>query len=270
MKFSLVIATLGRKKELFEMLDSVKESNYDLNLIEVIIVDQNDKGFINDKLINYQGLNLKYIHSLKKGLSYNRNIGLKNITGDIVCFPDDDCKFYNDTFSQVSNVLVSDNYSFCIGRIYDRDKKINLFKKWPNKKTKINKFNSYFLNSSITLFLKKEQVLSFDERLGVGAEFGSCEDADYIYRMLINKVKGIYLPCIQVWHPEPNYNQISLDKVTSYASGFKYFVGKNTDVVKSILFLLLIIKKSYQFLFKNKEFKSGYFKAFFVGLFRNI
>lgn len=84
------------------------------------------------------------------------------------------------------------------------------------KELDVNRFNSYFINSSITMFIKKEFILNFDENLGVGAKFGSCEDADLIYRILENKAKGFYTPKIELWHPEPNYQEISLEKVKNY------------------------------------------------------
>jgi len=137
---------------------------------------------------------------------------------------------------------------------------------------RVNRFNSYFINSSITIFIKKEFILNFDENLGVGAKFGSCEDADLIYRILKNKAKGIYTPKIELWHPETNYQEIPLEKVKNYASGFGYFVRKNTDAIKVLLLVLLIGKKTIQFMMNifTKRFQKGYFKTFFNGLITGI
>jgi len=272
MRYSLVIATLGRKNELLEVIESVKNSNCDISKIEIIIVDQNEKCFLNKELLEFKGLNIKHIHSDIKGLSYNRNIGLKHAVGDIICFPDDDCKFYENTLNEVSNILSNSNIDFCMGQIYDRETKKDIIKKWSKKELKVNRFNSYFINSSITMFIKKQFILDFDEKLGVGAKFGSCEDADFIYRILENKANGIYTPKIELWHPEPNYQEISLEKVKNYASGFGYFIRKNTDTIKVLLLVLLIGKKVMQFIlnFSNKRFQKGYFKSFFDGLFSGL
>ena len=271
-KYSLIIATLGRKKELLELIESIKNSDYETNNLEIIIVDQNEKGFLDKELSKFENLNIKHIHSDIKGLSYNRNIGLSYASGDIICFPDDDCKFYENTLNEVSNILLSSNIDFCMGQIYDRETKKDVIKKWSKKEFKVNRFNSYFINSSITMFIKKEYILNFDENLGVGARFGSCEDADLIYRILENKAKGIYTPKIELWHPEPNYQEISLEKVKNYASGFGYFVRKNTDVIKVLLLFLLVGKKTIQFIMNilNKRFQKGYFNSFFNGLFAGL
>lgn len=272
MKYSLIIATLGRKKELLELIESIKNSDYETNNLEIIIVDQNEKGFLDKELSKFENLNIKHIHSDIKGLSYNRNIGLSYASGDIICFPDDDCKFYENTLNEVSNILLSSNIDFCMGQIYDRETKKDVIKKWSKKEFKVNRFNSYFINSSITMFIKKEYILNFDENLGVGARFGSCEDADLIYKILENKAKGIYTPKIELWHPEPNYQEISLEKVKNYASGFGYFVRKNTDVIKVLLLFLLVGKKTIQFIMNilNKRFQKGYFNSFFNGLFTGL
>lgn len=272
MKYSLIIATLGRKKELLELIESIKNSDYETNNLEIIIVDQNEKGFLDKELSKFKNLNIKHIHSDIKGLSYNRNIGLSYASGDIICFPDDDCKFYENTLNEVSNILLRSNIDFCMGQIYDRETKKDVIKKWSKKEFKVNRFNSYFINSSITMFIKKEYILNFDENLGVGARFGSCEDADLIYKILENKAKGIYTPKIELWHPEPNYQEISLKKVKNYASGFGYFVRKNTDVIKVLLLFLLVGKKTIQFIMNilNKRFQKGYFKSFFNGLFTGL
>jgi len=272
MKFSFVIATLGRKIELLEVIESIKNSDYAISNLEIIIVDQNEKGFLDKELSQFEDLKIKHFHSDIKGLSYNRNIGLSYATGDIICFPDDDCKFYTNTLVEVSNILLDSNIDFCMGRIYDRETKKDIIKKWSKKDFKVNKFNSYFINSSITMFIKKEFILNFDENLGVGAKFGSCEDADLIYRILENKAKGFYTTKIELWHPEPNYREISLEKVKNYASGFGYFVRKNTDSIKVLLLVLLVGKKIMQLMINivSKRFQKDYFKSFFGGLFAGL
>lgn len=271
-RISLIIATLGRKDEIIKLFKSIESSRYDLEKLEVIVVDQNPRGFLSEALLSSFRFNVKYIHSNIKGLSINRNIGLAYATGNIICFPDDDCKFYANTFNEVLKVLSDSNTDFCIGRIFNRETEENIIKVWPKKRLTINKLNSYFLASSITVFVKRKFILNFDEKLGVGAEFGSCEDADFIYRLLKNGAKGIYTPNIELWHPSPNYEIISLIKVRNYASGFGYFIRKNTDYVKLLLLTLLLMKKNTQLLLNiyNRSFQKHYFKFFYIGLVKGL
>lgn len=267
MRFSLIVATLGRKQEISNFLSSLLRLDYDLSELEVILVDQNQYGFLTDIISCFNGLNIVHLNSARKGLSYNRNLGIKLAKGEIICFPDDDCEFYSDTLKQVDNAFEA-NIDFCLGRIFDRSLNSNVIKAWPNYSKKITPFASYFLSSSITLFVSNSCLIFFDEKMGVGAQYGSCEDADYIYRLASSGARGWYLPIVEVWHPMPNTIEVSLDKVFSYASGFGYFVSSNFDKVKIIFLFLLIGKKSFQFvanLFFVK-FRRGYFKAYISGL----
>ena len=61
MKYSLIIATLGRKKELLELIESIKNSDYEISNLEIIIVDQNEKGFLDKELSKFENLNIKII-----------------------------------------------------------------------------------------------------------------------------------------------------------------------------------------------------------------
>ena len=74
------MATYGREKEVESFLNSLKKSNYDLSLVEVIIVDQNDKIDLNHIIERHNDLNIKHIKSTVKGLAKNRNIGLEENT----------------------------------------------------------------------------------------------------------------------------------------------------------------------------------------------
>jgi glycosyltransferase involved in cell wall biosynthesis len=265
---SLIVATLGRNKELRDFLVSVEKLDYDLKRIEIIIIDQNQSDLLSDLDKSFLDLNIKIIKSNIKGLSLNRNIGLKNAIGRIISFPDDDCTLYPDTLSTVDKILEDESIGFCLGRIFDRKKMVPIIKKWPSKSNAINKLNSYFLNSSITLYLKRELLITFDENLGVGSRYGSCEDADFIYRILKNGGQGIYNPKLEVWHPSPDLERANLKKVENYASGFGYFVSKETDFTKLILLIGLLIKKMLQFFFARTPKK--YFNHFFKGLIRGI
>ena len=55
------MATYGREKEVESFLKSLKKSNYDLSLVEVIIVDQNDKIDLNPIVERHNDLNIKHL-----------------------------------------------------------------------------------------------------------------------------------------------------------------------------------------------------------------
>ena len=272
MKLSLILPTVGRKKELIDFIFSLikaKDALENSDSVELIIVDQNPTEyglFISiEKYIDE--LNINYIHSSQKGLSYNRNIGVKVAKGDFFCFPDDDCTYYPDTLSIVFSLFHSHPLADgLIGRIYDRTNQCNIIRPWPCKNKVINKVNVYFLSSSITIFIRHNASVDFDANMGAGARFGSCEDPDFLYRILNANGRLLYFPKIDVWHPTPNMNSISLSKVRSYSSGFGYFVRKDLFSVKTVLLIMLVIKKIYQCTVNKKLFTKSYFSHYYLGL----
>lgn len=268
MKVSLIMPTIGRVSELYSFLSSV---SYD-GETTLWVADQNDRGFIPvDELVaKRKDLTVNYIWSDKKGLSYNRNL-LINKTRDvpgIIAFPDDDCTYYPDTLKKVEFFFEQNPHvDVVIGCIYDRENKKFYFKPWPKKKKKINKLNVYFMASSITIFVRQPLDVSFDELMGAGSIYGSCEDPDFLYKLLKLGKTIAYDPSIQVWHPEPDFSSISLEKTYSYSKGFGYFIRKDMDIYKTFLLFSLIIKKTIQFFLRNSKFPKGYFFSYFSGLY---
>lgn len=271
MRIHLVMPTIGRVDEIYQFISSVGHDSR----VELFISDQNQQGILNPiALINYSNfLKVNYSHSVQKGLSLNRNLLLDKIKSKegIVAFPDDDCLYYNDTLELVCKFFANNSdVDVLIGCIYDRKESKYLFKSWPKKRKNVNKFNVYFLASSITIFIRLPIDRYFDVNLGAGTNYGSCEDPDFLYSLLKQGKKIVYDPSIQVWHPAPNFQEIPLSKVKSYSKGFGYFIRKDIDFFKIILLFLLIVKKISQFLLQNKKFQKKYFKSFFSGLYSGL
>ncbi|EKO3496535.1 glycosyltransferase family 2 protein [Vibrio fluvialis] len=239
-KFSLIVATYGRDIELKYLFESLANSIY--KLFEVIIIDQNDDDFISDIVKDFNDvIDIKHIRSNRKGLSLNRNIGLKHATGDIVCFPDDDCTYYPDSLLKVNEFFNNFGFDFVLGRIYDRDLACPVIKEWPEKDKRIDRFNAYLYSSSITIFCRSNEV-RFDENLGAGTEYGSCEDPDYIINLLDSGFSGMYKFGIEVNHPIPTLESFNIGKRLSYAKGFGYFLSKHK---------MLLLPYSIAFFIKN-------------------
>jgi glycosyltransferase involved in cell wall biosynthesis len=89
MKFSLVLATVGRTQEVARFLDSLARQTY--RDFELIVVDQNPDDRLVELLRPFE-LRFPIIHlRCERGVSRARNLGPKYVSGDIVGFPDDDC-----------------------------------------------------------------------------------------------------------------------------------------------------------------------------------
>ena len=239
--FSLIMATYGRKKEIGAFLESILKQNYNLSKIEIIIVDQNDKIVLDDLIEKYSNkLIIKHIKSNIKGLSYNRNIGLKIAKGDCFAFPDDDCTYYANTLYEVSLCFEnSPKIDAFVGQIIDAEQNKKIIRNWPNIEISINKNNFFLLYSSITIFTKRNNLL-FEEKLGVGQKFGSYEDADYILQLIDNGPIQ-YTPNLQVWHPELNVKAMGIDKIKNYSMGFGALCKKHSSWTINLLFIKVVV-----------------------------
>lgn len=238
-KFSLIMATYGRCIEVNNFLESILNSNYSKELVEVIIVDQNDKIDLNPIIERYNKiLNIIHIKSDKKGLSLNRNIGLKKATGDILAFPDDDCEYLTNTLKEIDDYFNSNDCDLIMGRIVERDDSDSL-RKWPKKYININKRNFYTKSSSVTIFFRSSTCkVGFNNVLGAGAKYGACEDADLIYKTIKDNKKVVYNPNIKIYHPHyDSSHNMSNEKIFSYGLGFGAMIKSNFDFNMAILFI---------------------------------
>lgn len=238
-KFSLIVATYGRYIQVKDFLESIVNSDYKRELIEIIIVDQNDNIDLNPIIEKYNELlNVIHIKSDKKGLSLNRNIGLKRATGDILAFPDDDCEYLSNTLKEIDKYFNESNCDLIMGRIVERDGSDSL-RKWPKKYIKINKSNFYTKSSSVTIFFKSSTCkVNFNNDLGAGAKYGACEDADLIYKTIKDNKKVMYNPNIKIYHPHyDSSHNMSSKKIFSYGLGFGAMIKSNFDYYMAILFI---------------------------------
>ena len=104
MLVSLIMPTLNRFDDIYRFMDSLLEQTY--KNFELIVVDQNDNDKVKEIVDKYVDcLDIKYIKSNKKGLSYNRNLGIDVAKGEVLAFPDDDCAYKPDTIEKAINFL---------------------------------------------------------------------------------------------------------------------------------------------------------------------
>lgn len=213
-KVSLIMATYGRHDECNLFLKSLENQEY--KDFEVIVVDQNPVGYLDDIINNYKDkFVIKYVHLNKKGLSHARNIGLAKATGSIVAFPDDDCEYFSDTLQKVVTEFNYTHADIISGRIVHK-KDIRT----ENGYTKINKYNIWKKSISITIFMKNSKLGLFDEKLGVGSgtKYGSGEETDYLLTELEKGKTMMNCLSIAIFHP--------IEKISNYGKAYDYSVGR--------------------------------------------
>jgi glycosyltransferase involved in cell wall biosynthesis len=248
-KYSLIVATYGRKAELELLLDSLVQQTIGVEFFEVIIVDQNVNGLLSGLIENYVSkINIKHIQSERKGLSHNRNLGISQATGAYLAFPDDDCQYYPNTLKCVDEDLQKfEMPHMIIGKVYNREERTHVFKKTPDEYMNINSWNFYSIVSSITLFFKKNDV-TFNEEFGIGEKYHSNEDGVKILSFLKHRKKIIYSPRIELNHPPYDENTMSVNKIYKYGIGFGAMCRKFLSFAIAFLFFKAICYQSLMML----------------------
>lgn len=266
MILSIIVATKGRLKEVGDLINSIKYSNNEL--IEVIIVDQNVSDDLAKLIAVYDGeLTIKHIKTEARGASNARNIGIQHSVGQYFCFPDDDCKFMEDTIDVALYKIK--HYDVIFGKCVDetgKDSVIN-FAKGDHNLT-LQHHENMFVEA--TMFAKKEIMLdfSYDENLGVGTFHGAEEAYDLILRLLYDGKKLAYSQDIVFYHPNKILNHSSfaeIRRVFSYRCGFAKLCFKHNFYKKYFSRLFLVSFAIPYFLIANRK-KSRYYLAEFLGL----
>jgi glycosyltransferase involved in cell wall biosynthesis len=212
------MATLNRKDEVDSFLKTLLLQTY--KNFELIIVDQNQDDKIYNIFLQYkEKIDIKHIRSGQQGLSRNRNIGLQECSGDIIAFPADDCEYCYNTLENVVLFFKSNpEYSFYTCNVKDKNGNDSILcGNQADAEISVNNFMSTAI--SFTIFIRAESILcfQFDERLGVGAKYGSGEESDLLLFLIRNNKRGFYHADTYIYHPNSPRNQ---DKLYSYGKGF--------------------------------------------------
>jgi glycosyltransferase involved in cell wall biosynthesis len=90
LSLSVVIATRNRAESLRDTLSSLTEQSRQPD--EVVVIDNASEDFTKKVVISFGNqLKIKYIYEPIRGIPYARNAGVRNSSGDIIAFIDDDC-----------------------------------------------------------------------------------------------------------------------------------------------------------------------------------
>ncbi len=253
MKISLIIPTLGkRKNEMERLMESIiVQKPCD---IEVIVISQQNYNAVQQICDKYsKNISILHLTTNQKGLSHARNIGIKRATGDIILLSDDDCWYKKDAFEAIIKLFKRTNCDILLTQIYDP---INncFYKKYPSKRRVIKYAFEVLSKSSIEIAYKNEKskLYMFDERFGLGAIYPNSEETDFLIRCWKEKKKILFVPYTTVFHLHKRENIVQRDlirvKGALYAKDLNFFCGVMV-VIKD-----LVLKRENNF----AEFWRGY------------
>ncbi|VVB89713.1 Glycosyltransferase AglE [uncultured archaeon] len=149
---SIIIPTYNRKDKLERLINSILQSNYPIERIEIIVVDDASSDGT-DELINKKFKNISYIRNEEeKFLAESRNIGAIKAKGRYMFFIDDDNIIEKDTIVQLINVIRTDNNIGIVGPLMCYYDEKNLI--WCAG----GKFNRFFIPFHLFLNKKIEEL----------------------------------------------------------------------------------------------------------------
>jgi len=248
-KVSVVIPTKDRPDRLAKLLDSVKSAGDYFD--ELIVVDSSAEYSNRLKvkqLVHRYGE--KYIYEPKIGLSFARNTGIAESSGDIIVFADDDFVVRKGWIENLIRHYKDPYVMCCTGRMlplrhdkvsqlyekvlsFDRGTKQRIFTRKDisilnllKTVTKIGKIRledktpvPWAVGYGYCSFRKSvfDKVGVFDTSLGRGTPNLGGEDVDIFYRILKKGYKIVYEPKAVIYHDHRHtYEGILKD---AYASG---------------------------------------------------
>jgi GT2 family glycosyltransferase len=243
MRFSLIMATLGRTEEMKRLLASLATQT-DQNF-ELIVVDQNTDDRLVSILDPYR-TQFAILHLFSnRGLSRARNVGLEQAAGEIVGFPDDDCWYPPWLLERVERYMQEHpNIDGVTARVLDDSG--SLYARFDSSPGLLSLPNIWQRASSCCTFLRSsvvQAVGAFDETLGVGAgtPWGGGEDIDYPLRAIEAGFKIHYDPDIVAFHPNPAIRgyQAMAERAYGYGAGIGRVWRKHDYPIWLVAYYLL-------------------------------
>ncbi|MFZ2447561.1 MAG: glycosyltransferase family A protein [Syntrophobacteraceae bacterium] len=201
---SLIVATLAAC-DLRPLLDSLETQT--CPDYECIIVDQSPAQKAETVVKGYR--NIKYVHSLRKGNSFNRNIGIAHARYPFLGFPDDDCYYAPDVIEKVLRAFSASSAETAGVSGVWMDSITGELAMGSKTAKRANWIDVWSSVTNLTLFLRAgvvRDVKGYDESFGLGSDFfRGGEETDLTLKVLETGNNIIYHPEIVVWHRQDKY-----------------------------------------------------------------
>jgi glycosyltransferase involved in cell wall biosynthesis len=229
MRFSLIVATLGRTAELVALLESLCRQTF--QDFDVVVVDQNDDARLQPIIQAFSDrLRLKHATCSKRNSSVARNQGVALSTGDIVAFPDDDCEYPPDVLTRVAATFDADpSLALLSGPAQAPNGRLGSGR-WRAAGGAITLTNVWISVIEFNLFVTRPWIQhagGFDERIGVGARFGSGEGTDLVATILGLGGRALYDPSLRVTHPDKTSTDVAVARAFVYGVGMGFVLRKH-------------------------------------------
>ena len=226
---SLIVASRNRANDLRRCLASIECAAAHADNCEIIVVDNgsvDETPAVIRQFCRGDRMPFRHCHEPRQGLSRARNLGLKNATGTIIAFTDDDCVLEEDFFAAMTaHWRDISEPALCGGRVElgnPNDQPFTIRTGDTIERFERSVHPAGFVQGCNFAFNRGvlDMVGEFDERLGAGSSFRAGEDTDYLIRADRAGARIEYTPAIVVHH---HHGRSRLEEVRelnrSYALG---------------------------------------------------
>lgn len=210
---SVVLCTTGERPTVPSCLASLRALRDDHH--EVLVVENRwSSSMATDEL---RAWGARLVHEPRRGLDVARNRGLREATGDIVAFVDDDCIVDPDWLAGLRRAFADPAVSFVTGRVrpYSLERRSErCFEAWfsfdrgaePKRFRRDDEWTSVVpghLGTGCNMAFRRSVALAaggFDETLDMGTSIAGGGDLDMFGRLLRGGHEVAYAPDALMWH----------------------------------------------------------------------
>lgn len=279
---SILICTFNRKEKLLKLLNDLEQQNSGSDH-ELIVINNNSSDethLVLDEFSKQTQFAFKSFIEMKPGSSAARNRAIKEASGDVLVFLDDDLRLTDSWLSNLTELIAAKKslaaeFAFGVRVVASWQKPVP---EWLDREKLISsvfpehdfgleakiypfRYSSKLIRNPITAnFICSKSLFEkyglFNEELGIhGALRGACEDTEFCWRLISKGVLLSYEPSLAVIHP------ISEERMTkSFIRSWYKVLGRYLYRLKSLGLNHLSDSKEPIFLMNLKAFlKAIYF-----------
>jgi glycosyltransferase involved in cell wall biosynthesis len=234
---SIIICTYNRQKYIYNCLKNVAENDFSCDKYEIILVNNNSTDntetececFKND----YPQVDFRYFVEINQGLSFARNRGVEEASGDFLVFLDDDAFVEKNYLANLENNLAKyeniDAFGGKITPLFESGITPKWLSKWTyswvsgidlgNKTTSFNG-NNYPIGANMGISRKAiEKIGGFNIKLGRSKKnLMAGEEKDIFNRLKAQSGAIYYFPNVAVQHVIPE-NRTTDDFIKRLGNG---------------------------------------------------
>ncbi len=246
MKVSLVLATLGRDRELADFLKSLVKQTY--KDFELIIIDQNKDGKIDAIVEPFKScLDVKHVKVDFTGNARARDYGIGLAKGRIIAFPDDDCAYDKDVLKKVVTELKRrPNLSILVAGSYDFSS--SRFSIGVNSHSARYFSRFRMMGVEFTQFFDRKRIdgkqFYLDHDFGIGSKYSGAEGFELLYRLLRAGNVAFYTPEIKIYHPDKDHYKLGTGRMLMYSTGIGAYIRKFANQ-RDVFILYYIVRKMF-------------------------